>query len=233
MRHGLLLLLFACLMLPAWSAPTLDDAAEALKSGNDRKALAICGKLPVSFGTLYNQGLAWRNLGDLPKARVSFEKALLLRPQDLATRRRLREIDGRLGEKVLALDVRSTPWWSQSQVEILLLLPGLAMLGLGLNARRGGGLPLAPTALIWLTALGLTALVWWTAPPAQRAVVVDSGAQLLPGPSPDSPGETLPGGVLVQLLEQRNHYAKVKLGDGKTGWLRQAQLEKLAVPGGL
>lgn len=222
------------LALPSFAAPSFQEGVKALESGNDRKALSINQELPPSYGSFYNQGLAWRNLGDLPRARAAFEQALLYRPHDLATRRRLQEIERKLGDNVLKLDVGSTPWWSQSQAEILLLLPGLAMLFIGVRARRSrSSLPLGPTLAVWGSGLALAAFFILTAPPKHRAVVVDSTAKLLPGPSPDKPGEPIPGGVLVDVLEQKSHYLKIALADGKSGWLREAQLQSLAVTSGL
>ncbi len=238
MRLLFVVITFLLLTVSGWAKPSFEQIVEALKLGNDRKALESSQALEKagesSFGLFYNQGLAWRNLGDLPQARASFEQALLLRPHDLSTRRRLREVETKLGPKVLALDVRGTPWWSQSQAEVLLLLPGVALLGLGLRSRwKKRALPPVPTALLWIGGLGLVALFAATAPPVQRAVVIDKSAPLLPAASPEKPGEAIPGGVLVEVLEQRDHYVKVSLADGKTGWLRLAQLRRLAVASSL
>lgn len=218
------------LALPTLAAPSFQEGVKALKSGNDRKALSVFQELPPSYGSFYNQGLAWRNLGDLPHARAAFERALLYRPHDLGARRRLQELERKLGENVLKLDVGWTPWWSQSQAEILLLLPGLGMLFIGGKARRSrSGLPLGPTLAVWGSGIALAAFFVLTAPPEHRAVVVDSTAHLLPEPSPDKPGEVIPGGVLVEVLEQKSHYLKIALAGGKSGWLREAQLQELAV----
>lgn len=238
MRTLSLVITLLLLTLSGWAKPTLEQTSEALGSGNDRKALEISQALEKagesSFGSFYNQGLAWRNLGDLPQSRASFEQALLLRPYDLSTRRRLREVETKLGPKVLALDVRGTPWWGQSQAEVLLLLPGVALLGLGIRSRwQGRGLPPAPTAFLWIGGLALIALLVATAPTLQRAVVIDKSAPLLPEAAPDKPGEAIPGGALVEVLEERGHYLKVSLADGKTGWLRSAQLRRLSVAGSL
>ena len=235
MKTVLWLICVGLFILPGWAEPTFEQSVEALRSGNDRKTLEITQALDKahksSFGSFYNQGIAWRNLGDLPQARASFEHALLLRPHDLPTRRRLREVERGLGQKVVALDVRCTPWWGQSQAEALIVLPGIFLLGLALRARwQGRGLTALPTSLVWFGGLGLIGVIAMTSPATQRAVVIDKSVQLLPAAAPDSPGETVPGGVLVEVLEHRDHYLKVSLGDGKTGWLRSAQIRPLETP---
>ena len=236
MRRTLFALLL-WLSLPAWaqpnlpSTPDLPQMAEALREGQPEEALQLGLKLPASHGVFYNLGLAWRDLGDLPRARASFERALVLSPSDLATRRRLREVEGQLGEKATSLDVRPTPWWSQSQAELLLVFPGLALVVLGLAARRKKqDLPLGPALGIGLSWVALAGLVFATAPPPLRAVVVDSGAHLLPAPGPENPGQLLPAGVRVEVLEKGDLFAQIALRDGTTGWLRHPQLEELSIP---
>lgn len=212
-----------------------EESVAALREGRDREALAACQRLDQagrsSFGSLYNEGLAYRNLGDIGRARASFERALLLAPHDLDTRRRLRELDNQLGEKLLSRDALGTPVWKQSQAEVLLLLPGLALLVLAIGARSRGKRP-APTAILALTTGGLAlgGLIWLTSPAEHRAVVVDGAAQLLPAPEPGKPGEKVPAGQLVEVLGKSEHYLEVRLGDGSTGWLRQAQLVELDLP---
>ncbi len=235
-RWPLLLSLLLFLSLtPVMAQNDFEESVTALREGRDREALAACLRLDQagqsSFGSLYNEGLAYRNLGDIGRARASFERALLLTPYDLDTRRRLRELDNVMGEKVVSRDVLGTPVWKQSQAEVVLLLPGLALLVLALGCRSRGKRP-APTAVLGLTVggLGLGALIWLTSPAPLRAVVVDGSAQLLPEPEPGKPGEKVPASQLVEVLEQSDHYRKVRLGDDSTGWLRQGQLIELTPP---
>ena len=235
MRRVLLLLLL--LWLPAWAQPRSDFAAtvQALREGRDGDALAACQALEqagqASFGSFYNQGLALRNLGDIPRARAAFERALLLEPHSLAARKRLREIDGALGQAVTSRDVRGTPWWSANEAELLLLLPGLLLLGMGMLARLRKTPPAATPALaLLLLGLASVALVALTAPPRERAVVVDPSARLLAEPKSGQGGDSVPAGCLVSITERSDHYIRIRLGDGEQGWLRDAQVERLALP---
>jgi hypothetical protein len=230
-----LLLLLALLAMSPVRAQDFPSAVEALGKGHDQEALAILRRLDQaghsSFGSLYDEGLAFRNLGQTARARACFERALLLRPHSLATRRRLQELEGRLGPKVAELDVTGTPWWKANEVELLVVLPGLIMLGLALKARRKGRRPAeTPMLVLFLGGVALLGLVMWNSPAPNRAVVVDQSAQLLPEPQPDKAGEALPAGVMVDVLEQQGHYLKARLGDGRSGWLRTAQTVELTLP---
>jgi tetratricopeptide (TPR) repeat protein len=232
-----LLLLVALLLLPvpAWALPDLDSVVKALQEGRHQQALAACQEIEqsgrASFGSLYNQGLALRNLGDLPRARASFERALLLNPHDLATRKRLREIDAELGPGVRAASTLGTPWWSANESELLLLLPGALLLGLVLTARLRGQRPAAtPTLVLLLAGLGLIGMIVLTAPARERAVVIAKDAQLLPEPRPDKPGKTVPAGCLVDITGRSEHYIEIRTGAGDSGWLRSAQAQELTLP---
>lgn len=235
MRRLLPFLLGLCLLAPAWAENDFDTALQALKEGRDQEALAACQRLEsggkASFGSLYNEGLALRNLGDVPRARAAFERALILSPHDISTRKRLREIDNELGEKVISHDVMGTPWLSTSEIEVLVLLPGLIMVALAVSARiKGVRPPATPMLGLFLGGIAVLAIVAWTSPAKERAVVVDQGAKLLAAPEPGNPGETVPAGSLVDINEHSDHYLKVRLGDGKTGWLRAAQVEQITLP---
>lgn len=235
MKRLLTFLLGLFLLAPAWAENDFETALAALREGRDQDALAACQRLEASgeasFGSLYNEGLALRNLGDVPRARAAFERALLLNPHDISTRKRLREIDNELGEKVIAHDVLGTPWLRPSEIEVLILLPGLMMVALAIRARiKGVRPPATPMLGLFLAGVSLLAVVAWTSPARDRAVVVDEGARLLPDAAPGNPGEAVPAGRLVNISQRSDHYVQVILGDGKTGWLRAAQLEELTLP---
>lgn len=237
MKHlWLIALLIGFALHPLWAqetAPQEDDAlfrsaVVFLSQGEDQKALShLSGLSKDSFGSLYNKGLAYRNLGDLPRARASFEKALLLSPRSLATRRRLRELRGRMDSELPPLDVRWTPWWSKSEAEVLLLLPILALFGMGILRRRGR--EIRRTALVGAMALEvlLFAGFWFTNPPAERAIILEESTQLLPSPESGKTGTRLMAGQLVEVMGNRKHYLEIRLGDGQTGWVRAAKLERL------
>lgn len=231
----LLLLLILC-SLPCWAqdAEKTEDlaffrsAVVSIGEGEDQRALEQLLRVrKPSFGVFYNLGLAYRNLGDIPRSRAAFEQALVASPRSLSTRRRLREIRSRFDSEKLRLDTRWTPWWGQAEAEVLLFLPALILLGAGVL--RLSGRPSKPPLIIGLTVSGviLSALLWLTSPPPDRAVVVEESARLLPAPESGKKGAELPAGILVEVLHSQDHYAKIRLGDEREGWVRLAMLERL------
>lgn len=237
MRAFLFCLLFLVLQTPVWGQevdPGQDEAlfrsaVVQLGQGEEQKALGNLNRIGEdSFGSFYNKGLAYRNLGDLPRARAYFEKALIVSPRSLATRRRLRELRGRMDSEMPQLDTRWTPWWSQSEAEVLLLLPILALFAMAILRRRERQVPRSATAGTVVLALGLGLAFWLTNPPAHRAVVVEGSAQLLPAPESGKSGSPLMAGQMVEVLDSRKHFLEIRLGDGRQGWVRAAKLELLS-----
>ncbi len=228
-------LLFA--FSPSWaqSISDFEKANQAISSGEDHRAQEILQKInrseARSFGSLYNEGLAWRNLGDLPRSRAAFEQALIISPHDLATRRRLREIEGQLDPKHQWVEVRGTPWWTMSEAQFLLLFPGLVLVVLALVGKLRRQPPSSKALLACVVSgLALAALIAATAPSAHRAVVVASETQLLPEPLAEKTGERLLAGLLVDIINRQQHFAEIRTGDGKIGWVRLAQLVEIAPP---
>lgn len=223
--------------LMGWAQPSdgFQKAAQAITAEDDRAAVEILEKLNQSegrsFGSIYNEGLAWRNLDDLPRSRAAFEQALIISPRDFATRRRLQEVKGRLDPKRQWVEVRETPWWTLSEAQILLLFPGLVLVGLSVVGRIRRQAP-STKVLLGCVFCGLTVagVVLATAPFARRAVVVASGTQLLPEPVAEKTGEAVPAGQLVDIVDHQQHFVEIRMGDGKTGWVRSAQLIEITPP---
>ena len=127
----------------------------------------------------------------------------------------------------LHLETHWTPWWSRSEAEVLLFLPGLLLLGAGLL--KLGGRSTKPGVVAGLAVSGILigGLLWLTNPPAERAVIVDSSVRLLPTPESGKKGSEVPVGILIEVLESQEHYSKVRFGDEREGWVRSAMLTTL------
>lgn len=239
MRSKLALLFVALLLLvPARAAVSIEDTALLIKNGKDEEALKICLQLDEmgqgSFGLYYNQGLAYKNLGRLAEARAAFERCLLLKPSSILTRRQLQGIKENLSPHLDSLEVVGTPWWSQAQGETLVIIPSLVLFlsALASKARKKN---LASKAVLGLTILSLVsaATIGLGSPAQERAILIDQNANLLVEPKIDSASESqeaLPAGLMLEVVAKSGHFFEVRLGDGRTGWLRNAQLVALKLP---
>lgn len=216
----------------------MEDTALLLNSGKDEEALKICLQLDEagkgSFGLYYNQGLAYKNLGRLAEARAAFERCLILKPSSIPTRRQLQGIKANLSSRLNSLEVVGTPWWSQAQGETLVILPSL-LLFLSALASKARKKSLAGKTVLGLTILSLVsaATIGLGSPAQERAILIDQNAKLLIEPKIDSASESqevLPAGLMLEVVAKNGHFLEVRLGDGRTGWLRNAQLVALKLP---
>ena len=236
-KFSLLLLLLLTLSLGCTAQSKYSELVEALQKKDDSFAMTLAKELEArgekSFGLYYNLGLAYRNQGKNAFARAYFEKALTYAPRDLAVRRRLREVKETLSPELPELDIRGTTWWSEREAQLLLLLPSLALLGLGLR-RRLTGVRIRRTHLGLLTGglLTLGGLFFLLTPPAHRAVIVSSSARMLQEANSESSGVALNQGLLVEVMSRQSHFVEIRLGDGKTGWVRNAELVQVTEASG-
>lgn len=234
MRALLLIVLLLCSSALAQPENEGEDmalfrsAVVSIGQGDDQRALDLLNKVKTeSFGAHYNRGLVYRNLGDIPRSRAAFEQALQLAPRSLTTRRRLRELRGRMDSDDLLLDTRWTPWWSRREAEVLIFLPLLLLLGAA-AMRLAGRAPKGKLLVgLGLSGLLLGAFFWLTNPPALRAVIIDPSARLLPVPESGKQGSQLPAGIMVEVVGEQDHYAEIRLGDERSGWVRRAKLAPL------
>ncbi len=207
------------------------ELVSALESQDGSYALKLAQKLEsqeeLSFGLFYNKGLALRDQGDLPQARAAFERALTYSPRDLATRRRLREVKERLNPQIAENDVVGTPLWSRHEAESALLLLSLGLLALGLARLAGreitGKQIIAPAGALLLVA----GVLWAMNPAPDRAVVTTTNSKLLAKPEGSSQGQALQPGLMVNVLERKTHFLKLETGDGRTGWVREAEITRI------
>lgn len=230
-KLSLIVTIVLLLVVGSSAKPTYQDLVEALEVKDDNLAVSLVDELEeqeASFGLFYNQGLAYRYQRRFALSRAAFEKALSYDPRSLSTRRRLREVKEQLSPDLAKLDVISTPLYTRSEAEVVLLLPLLALLVLA-GARFGGR---AVTQKSLLTTFGLFLLLGglalWNNPPEETAVIISPTTKLLNEASSDSTGTTLPEGVLVEVLAEDSHFVEIELGDGKTGWVRGAELQKVS-----
>lgn len=220
------------------AAPSFTDVVTALTEGRDEQALDLCQQLDAlgqgSAGLYYNEGLALSHLGRYADSRAAWERVLLLAPRDLKTRRRLREIEAQLGSNVTKLDVKATPWWKQQEADVLCLLPSLGLLLWALRARlKRQRLNMSSTISLGVTSISLIVLLGLSAPPRDRGIIIDPGTALLADPSAAQGGHELaklPAGTRVAVVDRRQHFVEISLGDGQKGWIRAAQLKELKLP---
>ena len=210
---------------------SFDKLVEAVRNKDDAQALQTADALEesgeLSYGLYYNKGLSERNLGQYARARASFEKALTYEPRSLEARRRLREVKEKLGPQLPELDVKGAPPWDAGEAELVLGFLTLLLLGAAAKSLVG-----RPSSRSQLAGLACAFALCWTAvllnnPPAERAVLISSGAKLLASPESDSTGQATVNGTSYAVVEHRSHFVKVRDRKGHEGWLREAEVAEI------
>ncbi|MFA7482574.1 MAG: tetratricopeptide repeat protein [Vulcanimicrobiota bacterium] len=221
-------LLFVLLSNFGLAQSPFDKVVQSLLQQDDARAVRISETLVAenqgSFGLFYNQGLAYRNLGQPARARASFEQALQFEPRDLSTRRRLREVKVRLSPEITQHDVAATPWWSVAEAQTALLLAALLVLGLGLARASGRTISKRPLLVAGSGFVVLLALVAYTNPPASRGVLISPTVRLLEKPQGGDKGVVVPEGILVEVLGSKGHFVEVRTRESMRGWVRAAEI---------
>lgn len=230
-------ILIALLMLSLCAVATAEDFStlvEALENRDEAQAIQLTDQMiergEHSFGLYYNRGLALYSSQRFAEARAAFEQAVIYAPRDLDSRRLLREIKQELSSEVTDRDTTDTPFWSATEAATVLLLCALAIFALGV--RSVFGQPTKRSTLLAVTGgfIALCLLFFVTNPAAERAVIVSDSAHLLSQPDGDGSGTIIRSGTLVAVLDHKDHFVEIELGDGARGWVRAAEVIGLIGP---
>lgn len=236
MKNIIFKICFICLLLAQATFAQSDyaEVLQALSQQEEERALSLCEQLKareeLSFGLFYNEGLAYRNLKKMPRARASFEKALAYSPRSLQARRRLSEVIQQLDPQIPENDVRGTPWWTATEAIVILSLFALSLFALGVMRLFAYRFRRLYLGLSFSGFIIFTGLVLLSNPAEQRAIVISPSARLLAQPESASEGSSLPTGLRVAVLQRKSHFLQIQLGDRRIGWLRRAEIELIPFP---
>jgi tetratricopeptide (TPR) repeat protein len=225
-------------------ADTFEKGNRAYAAGKYDEALSWYEKAEkekgVSTALLYNQGNTYYHKKEIGKCILSYERALLLEPQNADIRANLN-----IAQKDYGLYDPPPPWWQKAVAamslsqwtwlasgtltafSLLLLLRGIAIAG-----NRGDAwhvrffhmTSLCCAALffvaVWGVALGLH--------DADRAVVLQQDARLLVSPfDTAAPSASLQEGRSVTVKNAHNNYVLIQDSLGNRGWVEKSALAPL------
>jgi hypothetical protein len=203
-------------------------------------ATAAEARPAVSAPMLFNEANAAQRAGRLGPAILDYERARLLAPRDTAIARNLSVARQKAGVTAPAVPMWQRPaeWLSFDS------LAGLASISLLLFSLLFFGTRLIPTTLRGLsrgvaTSLGAVALIAATAvavrwPELNRAVITGSHAHALIAPANSAAVSfNLPQGEIVSAERQYGQFVLVRVADGRSGWVTDAEAERIIPAGSL
>lgn len=178
----------------------------------------------------FNLGNACARVGDLGRARVSYERALLRAPRDADVRfnlallrTRLAESDGPEGIAAAAGWLTADELTVATSVAWLSLWGSLALWLRQRGASRGGGVAAAALALALSGGLLAVRVA------ARPAVILTPEARLHAGPGRDyAKGIALHTGARVAVLRDEGDWRLVREAHDRSGWIRAVEMEEVA-----
>ncbi|MBR1850108.1 MAG: tetratricopeptide repeat protein [Bacteroidales bacterium] len=234
------------LLVPLLPAQTMADAERAYQAGNYDEAASAYEQILEqgleSAALYYNLGNTYYRLGQNGRAILNYERALRLKPNDRDTRENLALAESHTTDRIATLpQFFALRWWesllgalaptSWRLILLVLLASTAALVVLTLLAdqyTKRRNYAIGATGAILLLAL-CTVVTIASSARLQRhnqAVVTQQAVVVKGSPERDSVDKfIIHEGTKVTIDESLSGWHKIRLADGNTGWLMQADCE--------
>ncbi len=186
----------------------------------------------------YNLGNAYYRQDQIGRAILAYERASRLMPRDVDLRSNLDLANERTTDRI-AVDV---PWFGRQALDAVTVnqataaatsagfLASLALvfylLATRPRTRSAAAYALLATSLVLLMAIGFMSIKIYDDLENRSGIVLNPAAVVRTSPDASSePVFTLHEGAKVQLVEHRDEWTRIRLPDGKNGWLSREDLE--------
>jgi tetratricopeptide (TPR) repeat protein len=246
--HVLIFILSLFFLTSGYTQEGFEKGNEFFTQGNYEGAkdawLAVEQTEGGSFGLYFNLGNAYYRLHDLGRARLYYERALLLEPNSKETLENIQLVKAAQPESIEAIPMFFLKEWMNGIRDIfpvsVWMTIGLVFLWIAfflyfLDAR--GKLKMPPAYRKWLSAglmtLGLVGLFgglsrWKAIKNPGAAVVIPTSTPLKIAPEENSEDVLiLYSGTKVFAIDRIGDWQKVELLNGEYGWLPFSSIEKI------
>ena len=188
----------------------------------------------------YNLGNAYYRQDRIGRAILAYERAARLMPRDPDLQTNLDLANERTTDQIAS----EAPWFGRQALDGVTVneatvaatasgfLASLALVCYLLarqpRTRSATGYALLACSFVLLAATGFLGVKIYDGLANEEAIILQATAEVRTGPDASSePVFTLHEGARVQLVEQRDNWIRIRLPDGKNGWLPQGGLEKI------
>lgn len=245
------LLLYTFLLLQTCSAGQVEtyfqQGVQAYQNGSYAEAIehfenaARQGKASASL--YYNLGNAYYKTDDIGRAVLNYERSRRLAPNDVDIDFNFRIAQLRVVDKIASPDtdyfsklfrnleyLLTLPKWTWLVVIFYVLLIALLIMRLlvrnilSLIARHA----VLPVAIVLLVAAFFFGLRIHEDRTVKEAIILDKNVAVLSGPLADATEVfALHEGVKVRIMDRSGEYLRIRLSDGKDGWISGRTLETI------
>jgi tetratricopeptide (TPR) repeat protein len=246
-----LVVLFFLLIFSGWKVSgqnNFEKAGQLFAEGAFQESAEVLEALKEerggSFGIYYNLGNAYFKLGDMARARLNYERALLLKPYNQETRQNIAMVKDQQQEEIEEIPPFFLAQWGRYvrdlfSVAIWMVL-ALVFLWVGfllyfLDVK--GKLKWSTTKRQWVSSvclvIGFISIFgglsrWKSIANSGTAVVMEQQTELKEAPEANSTKALdVYGGTKLYLEDKIGDWYKVKLLNGEEGWLPANQIEKI------
>ncbi|NNC94292.1 MAG: SH3 domain-containing protein, partial [Chitinophagales bacterium] len=193
---------------------------------------------------LFNFANTQYKLGDIPEAILNFERALRLDPDDediefnlqLAKLKVISKIETREEAVFLKLvndflnlfSVKALSWISIILIWLALAAGLLFIFGKQIKVRRVGFFTMIVFLILFLFSFTLAALKNHQLENRSEAILMSTNTYIKSAPDDSSTDLfILHGGVKMRILDEVNDWYKIRIADGKVGWVESSIVEKI------
>jgi hypothetical protein len=200
----------------------------------------LAAENPGNAVVYYNLGNAYYRLNQVGPAVLNYERAIQLDPSNNRIKDNLALTQSRISNRIQASpDIFFVQWWkglthgTNAQVWAVISLIIFVALTVLLLSRRFGRLQTLPrqtigiVAGVWLVCLVFSFFAAQRRADSGQAVVMQNDAPLYADPRAGKSQSLIPEGTTVKWKGAVSGWVEVSLPDGRTGWMKQVQLERI------
>jgi tetratricopeptide (TPR) repeat protein len=245
---GVLLVLFACGAFGQSPEQLYEQANSLYQQGKVAEARDLYESIVqnghVSGDIYYNLGNAHYKTGNIAKAILSYERARRLMPSDEDLRHNLQLANLVITDRIEPaprlfvwdywdgmknmVSTRAATWLAYIVFVVLMLTWSMVVLARTYRLRKAGFVAGVVTGL---TLIGLLVVLFAKIADDRRtdeAIVLASIATIKNSPdSKSSDAFVLHAGVKIQIIDSVSDWVKIRLADGKVGWMEKAAAERI------
>jgi tetratricopeptide (TPR) repeat protein len=245
---GVLLVLFACGAFGQSPEQLYEQANSLYQQGKVAEARDLYESIVqnghVSGDIYYNLGNAHYKTGNIAKAILSYERARRLMPSDEDLRHNLQLANLVITDRIEPaprlfvwdywdgmknmVSTRAATWLAYIVFVVLMLTWSMVVLARTYRLRKAGFVAGVVTGL---TLIGLLVVLFAKIADDRRtdeAIVLASITTIKNSPdSKSSDAFVLHAGVKIQIIDSVSDWVKIRLADGKVGWMEKAAAERI------
>jgi len=237
----------------AWSAVLAQGPEQAFQRGNAlyqqgkfAEAAGVYEEIIksglVSGELLFNLGNAYHKTGNMGKAILQYERALRLMPGDDDLRHNLQLENLLIVDKIEStprlflwdwwdgikegLSLRASTWVAYGAYVLLIVSIALVVLARSFALRKAGVIAVFCTGVLFVLLLSVLVAKGIDAGRTDEAVVIAGITTIKNSPdAASSDAFVLHAGVKVRITDSVNSWIKIRLADGKVGWMEKSAAE--------